>query len=61
MSKLELLNNIPVTPPTVNNKMKPYAYNNDGVNSFLPLYRVAIQLNIFTPVGIAITIVAAVK
>jgi len=52
---------IPVNPPTVNKKIKPIV-NNIGVsNRIEPPHKVAIQLNILIPVGIAIIIVAAVK
>ena len=51
----------PVTPPTVNRKMKPIA-NSIGVSYFIePPHIVAIQEKIFTPVGTAMTIVAAMK
>ena len=51
----------PVKPPIVNTKMKPTA-NNIGVSKVIePFHMVAIQLNTFTPVGTAITIVAATK
>ena len=56
-----LASTTPVTPPTVNRKMKPIA-NSMGVrNSMEPPHIVAIQLKILMPVGTAITIVAAVK
>lgn len=61
MSKDELANTIPVSPPTVNRKIKPRAHN-IGVSHLIdPPCRVASQLNTFTPVGIAIIIVADVK
>jgi len=44
----ELAKTTPVTPPTVNKKINPP-------------HRVANQLNILIPVGIAIIMVAAVK
>jgi hypothetical protein len=51
----------PVTPPIVNNKMNPNA-NNIGVLSWItPSQSVANHENTFTPVGTAITIVAAEK
>jgi len=52
---------MPVNPPTVNRKINPRDHNM-GVSIFVfdPLI-VAIHLNTFTPVGTAITIVAAVK
>jgi hypothetical protein len=51
----------PVTPPTVNKKMKPIANRIGAFNSTELPHKVASQLNIFIPVGIAITMVAAVK
>jgi hypothetical protein len=51
----------PETPPIVNKKIKP-TVNNKGVLKFIqPPQIVASQLNIFIPVGTAITIVLAVK
>jgi len=51
----------PVNPPQVNKKIKPTTKSN-GVDIFrLPPHKVANQLNIFTPVGTAMIIVAAVK
>ena len=41
--------------------MKPTVYNNEAVNLNDPPYNEANQLNILTPVGIAIIKVAAVK
>lgn len=52
---------IPVRPPTVNKKIKPKAHNRAGDHLMFPPWRVASQLNTFTPVGIAIIIVADVK
>ena len=50
-----------MTPPTVNRKMKPIAHS-IGVSKVIePPHMVAIQLKIFTPVGTAMIIVAAVK
>lgn len=61
MSKDELANTIPVSPPTVNRKINPRAHS-IGVSHLMdPPCRVASQLNTFTPVGIAIIIVADVK
>jgi len=57
----ELAKIIPVRPPTVNKKMKPRAHKTEGVKFSLVPWMVATQLKIFTPVGIAIIIVAAVK
>jgi hypothetical protein len=57
----ELAKTTPVTPPTVNKKMNP-KLNKVGafISTELP-QRVANQLKILIPVGIAIIIVAAVK
>lgn len=52
---------MPVSPPTVNKKMNPKAHNIAGDHLILPPCRVASQLNTFTPVGIAMIIVADVK
>jgi hypothetical protein len=57
----ELDNITPVTPPTVNKKIKPNANKIGALNIIAPSHKVAIQLNTFIPVGTAITIVAAVK
>ena len=51
----------PVTPPTVKRKMKPMANSIGVLNSIEPPHIVAIQLKIFTPVGTAMTMVAATK
>jgi len=51
---------IPVIPPTVNRKMDPMAKYIGALNTIAPPHIVAIQLKILMPVGIAITIVAAV-
>jgi hypothetical protein len=61
MSNDEFDRTMPVKPPTVNKKMNPRAHS-IGVSIFIfdPLI-VATHLKIFTPVGTAITIVAAVK
>ena len=56
-----LASTTPVTPPTVNRKMKPIAHSIGVRNSIEPPHIVAIQEKIFTPVGTAITIVAATK
>lgn len=61
ISKDELARTIPVRPPTVNRKMKPRAHNIAGDHLMFPPCSVASQLNTFTPVGIAIIIVADVK
>jgi hypothetical protein len=51
----------PVTPPTVNKKINPKAKRIGAFSSMELPHKVASQLNIFIPVGMAITIVAAVK
>jgi hypothetical protein len=51
----------PVTPPIVNRSKKPKANNMGVLNLIVPPKAVANQENIFTDVGIAIIIVAAVK
>ena len=56
-----LASTTPVTPPMVNSAMKPNAHSIGVLNSIEPPHMVASQLNTFTPVGTAITIVAAVK
>ncbi len=56
-----LASTTPVTPPTVNRKMKPIAQTIGLLNSRLPPHIVAIQLKILMPVGTAMTMVAAVK
>lgn len=61
MSKDELDKTIPVSPPTVNRKIKPRAHSIAGDHLMLPPCRVASQLNTFTPVGMAMIIVAEVK
>lgn len=61
MSRDELDSTIPVRPPTVNKKMNPKAHSMAGDHLILPPCSVASQLNTFTPVGIAIIIVADVK
>ena len=55
------LSTIPVTPPTVKRNRKPKAQSIGVLNSIEPPHIVAIQLNTFTPVGTAITIVASMK
>ena len=52
---------IPVIPPTVKRKIKPIAKNIGALSTSAPPHIVAIQLKILIPVGIAMTIVAAVK
>lgn len=61
MSRDELARTIPVSPPTVNRKMKPRAHRRGVSHRIVPPWRVASQLKTFTPVGIAIIIVADVK
>lgn len=61
MSSDELASTIPVRPPTVNRKTKPRAHSIAGDHLMFPPCRVASQLNTFTPVGIAMIIVAEVK
>jgi hypothetical protein len=61
MSIDEFDRTIPVKPPTVNKKINPKDHNNGtSITRWDPL-RVANHLNTFTPVGMAMTIVAAVK
>lgn len=52
---------IPVSPPTVNRKMKPRAQRRGVSHLMLPPWRVASQLKTLTPVGMAIIMVADVK
>jgi len=52
---------MPVRPPTVKRNTKPVAHNKAGVKIKILPWRVATHLKIFTPVGTAIIIVAAVK
>ncbi len=61
MSNDELAKTIPVKPPIVNRKMKPKAHSIAASHLMRPPCNVANQLNTFTPVGIAIIIVADVK
>lgn len=61
MSSEEFDRTIPVRPPTVNRKINPKAHNIAGDHLILPPCRVASQLNTFTPVGIAMIMVADVK
>lgn len=61
MSSEELAKTIPVSPPTVNRKMKPRAQSIGVSHLIEPPCNVASQLNTLTPVGIAIIIVAEVK
>jgi len=52
---------IPVNPPTVNKKINPKDHIIRGDEFSLVPCRVEIHLNTFTPVGIAMIIVAVVK
>jgi len=61
MSNPELARATPVKPPTVNKKRNPRAKSIGVSKEIFPPHIVAIQLNIFIPVGTAIIIVAAVK
>jgi hypothetical protein len=61
MSIPELDKTIPVKPPNVNKKIKPFANNIGVFTTIRPPNIVAIQLNILIPVGTAIIIVALVK
>jgi hypothetical protein len=56
-----LASTTPVTPPTVNRKMKPSAQIIGVRNSIEPPHMVAIHEKIFTPVGTAMTMVANTK
>jgi len=49
----ELARTTPVTPPTVNKKIKPIAKRPGVLRSIEPPHKVASQLNILIPVGIA--------
>lgn len=61
MSREELARIIPVRPPTVNRKMNPRAQSIGVSHLMFPPWIVASQLKTFTPVGMAIIIVADVK
>lgn len=61
MSRDEFARIIPVRPPTVNRKIKPRAQSIAGDHLILAPWSVASQLKTFTPVGIAIIMVAEVK
>jgi len=61
MSSEELARTIPVRPPTVKRKIKPRAHSRGVSHLIEPPWRVASQLKTFTPVGIAMIIVADVK
>jgi len=51
----------PVSPPTVNKNTNPIAHSIGVSIEMNELFMVANQLNTFTPVGIAMIIVADVK
>jgi len=51
----------PVKPPIVNKKIKPRTHNITGCFIITEPKKVASHLKTLTPVGTAITIVAAVK
>lgn len=61
ISRDEFASTMPVRPPTVNKKMKPRAQRRGVSHLIDPPWRVANQLKTFTPVGMAIIIVAEVK
>lgn len=61
MSREELASTIPVRPPTVKRKIKPKAHKRGVSHLMVPPCKVASQLKTFTPVGMAIIIVAEVK
>lgn len=61
MSRDELARTIPVNPPTVNRKINPKAQSMGASHLITPPCIVASQLKTFTPVGMAIIIVADVK
>lgn len=61
MSSLELDKMTPVKPPIVKRKINPSTQKRTGCSIKIDPKKVASQLNTFTPVGTAITIVAAVK
>ena len=51
----------PLRPPMINMNMNPSAKSIGVVNLIDPPHMVAIQLKIFTPVGMAISMVVMVK
>jgi len=57
----ELESTTPVNPPTVNRKINPKDHSIGVSNEMWEPLSVANHLNTFTPVGMAIIIVAAVK
>lgn len=52
---------MPVRPPTVKRKIKPRAHRKGASHLREPPWRVASQLKTFTPVGMAMIMVADVK
>ena len=54
----ELASTTPVTPPTLNKMIKPNTKRIGAFSSTEPPHKVASQLKILIPVGIAMTIVA---
>jgi len=60
-SKIALLKITPVTPPKVNIKIKPITQDNELFNFNFLSDEVNNQVKTLIPVGMAITIVAAVK
>lgn len=61
ISREEFARTIPVSPPSVNRKMKPYAHRTGALNSILAPYIVANHLKTLIPVGTAMIMVTAVK
>lgn len=61
ISILEFERIIPVSPPTVNKKMKPNDHSIGVSKKLKEFLTVVIHLKILIPVGIAMIIVAAVK
>lgn len=61
MSMEEFAKITPVSPPTVNKNTNPRDQSIGVSNEMCDPFSVANHLNTFTPVGIAIIIVAAVK
>ena len=61
ISRDELAKIMPVSPPTVKRKINPRAHRRGVSHLMVPPCKVANQLKTFTPVGMAIIIVADVK
>ena len=61
ISRDELDRTMPVRPPTVKRKINPRAQSRAGDHLILPPWSVASQLKTFTPVGMAMIMVADVK